>query len=273
MNDYDKYMKYKIKYLNLKSKLQFGGERMGMDESIDLLHFWGNQFAEHAFMLSLMITNDELKETAKKLQLKWKNYLKKTFEDRGIDKFKIVLDDNDFEQLDLDNFDIQEVKDMIVELHDFKASVKNKVDHGVWIGWVFPSFAKHILDELNHFSREFAGNKLDPDTRMNFWNVHNAEEAGLTAHLLDPDLKNDEDINKADNYYHQVMNMRVGTEDDQMIVMSIKFAKQLDEMVTQTAEKVHGHKIKSIIHPALIDHISREEKRCLYVLQQINNQK
>src|SRR5947208_1961395 len=102
------YIKYKNEYLKLKTAVHHGGTNGNGApkdpncDPIDVLHFWGNQFTEHAYMLHLMIEENNTSEVLKELTLgwkqealglhdEWKNYMKKTFEDRGIQKTKIML--------------------------------------------------------------------------------------------------------------------------------------------------------------------------------------
>ena len=106
---------------------------------------------------------------------------------------------------------------------------------------------------------------------MNFWDQSNAEEAGLAAHLLDPALENDPDIKKANEYYHRVVSKLTEDEKNQMISLSINNIKELDKMVTKTKDKIFSYQLKSVIHPALIEHIDREDKRCMYELEKIKN--
>ncbi len=237
--------------------------------SIDVLHFWGRQFADHAFMLHLMIVDKPLKDEAMILHEAWSKYLSDTFESLNIEKDKMVLDDEDFEKINTNNFNFDKAFKLIEELRDYKEKVKQIVDLGNWIGFVYPSFVKHILDELNHSYAEMRGEYISDKEKMAFWDQSNAEEAGLSSHLLDPALENDSDIKKANDFYHRVINKLTEDEKNQMISLSINNIVELDKMVKKTKEKIESYHLKSVIHPALIQHIDREDQRCMYELEKI----
>lgn len=272
-DNYHKYLKYKNKYLKLKSmQKQYGGEQYYEDdnkESIDALHFWGNQLGEHAFMLHLLIVDEELRDQALNHHEKINRYMANTFESLGIDKEKIVLDDNDFNKINVIEFDFQEALQLFEELRDYKKNIKRIIDEGRWIGWVFPIFAKHVLDELNYAYAIIQGQDLNDEDIMHFWNESNAEAAGYSSQMLDPSIENDSIIEKAKDYQIKVMNSLSIEEKDQMIIMSIKYANELDNMISDTKQKIYDNEIKHIIHPALINHLDREDKRCLYDLKRI----
>jgi hypothetical protein len=267
----NKYLNYKDQYNKLKNNFcQWG--RGVTDDQLDTVHFWGNQFCEHALMLGLMLIDKNLKNEAMELHLQWSEYMKKTFEDQGIDKYKITLNESDLRKLNESVQDIDQPIQLMNKLTKFKTKVKELVDAGNWIGWVYPAFVSHILDEINYVMAEINGSISDED-KINFWNQSNAEEAGLSGHLLDPDPVNDPDIEHANEFYHEVMekikNGETSGPIQQMIALSRQFVTELDGMVTETRKKIHAGKVKSIIHPALIDHIDREDKRCIACLEKI----
>lgn len=280
-NYHEKYLKYKSKYLKLKYS-QKGGhdiddnlndntiDNIDNKDAVDMLHFWGNQFIEHCFILYSMIIDINLQDDAHYLYKKWSEYIGNIFPSSGIDIYKIVLDESDFSNIDMDNINFDEVYNMIEELKDYQEILKQLiVDEGKWIGWIYPTYIKHILDELNHFIREF-NDEISDEDKMIFWNKCNAENAALISHMLDPTLENDVDIDKFNDYYHKVMSKLHVTQKEQMIIMSVNYVKEFDDMVSNLQNKIHDKKIRSMIYPMMIDHIYRENKRCMYVLNKVD---
>ncbi|CAH6421446.1 Domain of unknown function (DUF2935)-containing protein [uncultured virus] len=265
---------------------QHGGNIDNMKNKIDNVHFWSNQMREHSLFLHLGVEEDlELKKNLKILHDKWENLLVTTFEkDKKIDRNKIFLDDADFAKLDLNNFNFEPFMKLLNELEDKKNYIKGQRESGKWLGWIYISFIIHILRELHYLKNILNDKKFSDQETIDFWNLTNGEHAGLTGQLLDPDIENDLEIKKAHDFHHEFLNLssndpekkqfltlsiKKGTELNDFLIKSLEKTMTLDNFQLKTQEKVHDNKIKSIIHPVLIDHEVREGKRSIKVLEML----
>lgn len=271
-DNYHKYQKYKNKYLKLKNQ-RAGQYNMivGPDKNvIDLLHFWGNQFTENAYIIYLMITDEKLKNEALILYKGWLKYTTDNFEVLGINRDKIVMDKEDFSKIDSKLFKIDDGISLMDELRDYLDKIYQLTNiSGEFIGWIYPLFIKHILNELNHVYSEILNNDVTDKDKMLFWNQSNAEEAGLVAHFLDPTLGNDLNFERLNEYYHRVMNKISDPEKQKMMSMSVSYAEEIDLLITNIRSKYFGDDLRSMMSPILINNIYRKNKRCLYVLHNI----
>lgn len=203
MSYYDKYSKYKTKYLNLQNQLshkQRGGlypESVlpalwgkGTDKSPfsleDEIHFWGRQMAEHALFLHLGLEETGLKDQARTIQQAWEAFLEKTFYSRGIivSNSTISLSEDDLQKIT--DVNINRVNELINITIDFKTSIITILNTGKWIGWIFPALAQHMLKEAEYFKRKVNGPAFDAGEEIIFINEHHGEEMGATAQLIDP---------------------------------------------------------------------------------------
>jgi hypothetical protein len=304
INYQSKYLKYKQKYYNLlKQNSLFGGFlnlKNDLKYKIDNAHFWGNQMSEHCLFLHLAIENGQLKDKfIDNSQLKsklldmhknWENLLTKTFDKKGIDRNKIVLEDNDYVNLKLDKFEFDKFIKLTEELETIKKEIKERRLKGEWMGWIYVSFICHMLRELQYFKSKLVGKKFYPQLVIDFWNLTNAEHASLSGQLLDHDMQNDIEIKKANEFYQEFM--KLSPEDpisfdpskSQLLVLSIKkkdvLKRFFDESFEQTKnlfifEKaaqsaINSNQVNNIIHPKLMDHEIRENERSIKELEIID---
>jgi len=273
-NSYKKYLKYENKINELKqsfNSIQHGGSpAKSIDNNvkyvIDEIHFWGNQICEHTLFMHLGIVADEsLNKRGIELHEQLQKYLDKTF--KGIDQYKIVLDDTDFAKLDLTNTQyIDEAYVLFDKVEKYKLDVLAKIKSGKWIGWLFASFIEHILEELQELKLRTIGPAPSIHKQVAYWNEMNGEHAGFASHLLDPELKNDKLVSKASTFEHELLGLH-DSKLKQFIELSINKTKEFDKFSKETQKAVHDNKVSSIIHPMLIDHDVREGERSMYCLK------
>lgn len=224
----------------------------------DEITFWGRQMAEHALFLHLGLQPDQFNQQLNIQQLK----------DQGLALHKTLTA---FLEKFKQNPEIaSEILPLLQDLRTYKLAVINATNSGVWVGWVFPTLARHVLIELDYFVDKLADLPYTDQDEVAFWNVMNGEHAGLAAHLLDP---SEVDLTKkAEKIADQYQNMKtVESEKEMMVQLSIKYAKELDNYNTQARAGSKAGDIKSIIHPVLLDHVIREGKRSIAVLNTLKN--
>ena len=194
----------------------------------DNIAFWSKQMSEHCLFMQLGFVDDNLKKRAGDLHKRWEN---------GDDLYSLI---NDTRKLKMDAL---------------------KKISTTWIGWLFPSFIEHILLELDYFNDKLNNRVLSEDEEISFWNKIVGDHAGFTSHLLDPSEKELIDISNSIQYKTEMI---IESEEKMWLVLSIKMAKELVDFHIQSKTL----KPQSVIHPVLLDHVIREEKRAYDTLIQ-----
>ena len=277
---YAKYLKYKNKYKEFKNTLESqSGGALSTRELLDEIHFWLHQFEEHALFLHLgIVTNLDLKQKGLVLNQRARQHLQNMFVSKGIDEHKIALDESDFAKLGNDvQGNIDQALSIVAEIKKYKqqvlAAIIEAEENGSWIGWIYQSFAEHVLLELDFFQKMAMGTVPSVRAQCIFWNRINAEHVGMASHFLDPTFENDEDIAKADTQYHECHpeNPRkpAPTDDNQFLVLTLQCIDQLDVLQRETERKVTNGEAKSVIHPTLAAHDVREGLRAKYALSRL----
>lgn len=283
----EKYMKYKRKYLEAKRD-QLGGNKdfniPDKELAVDEIYVWGRQMGDHALFLHLLLEDPDniLKKTALELNKKWEIFMKKQFIDKGIPieqydinnpkAVKIELTQTERKLLST-NFPFNEFFALLKELKDFKTLIQKKLQDGEWIGWIYPSFIDHILMELENLLYRIQG-KSDKLKDMNFYNKMSKDHAAFADNLTDysPEyLQLKEKLRDTFNKMPELSN----NERDQYIILSLKYVKDVGDAGLDLQQKIHSnssqHQLiyKGIIHPALIDHVVREQQRAELKLREM----
>lgn len=215
--NHKKYLRYKKKYLKLKSQLAYRNQHGGADninaQLGDEIHFWGRQLMEHLLLLYLGLQDDNndiimdvnitelfgqkydvstsspsLKNKAFEIFQLWKQYLQNIFYDRGVNVTMetIYLDKNDLEKVGSD-FQKNRVDELLQKTIEFKKLVISILGQGKWIGWIYPSLANHMLHEAQYFNRKLNGPAFTIFEEIQFCNTHHSTEMAVTAQLIDPE--------------------------------------------------------------------------------------
>lgn len=215
------------------------------DEADLQIDFWARQFSEHALFLSLGIVADPgLSKEAERQQGLWD-----AFRSSGLSG--------------------QAAKDRVIELATKLATLKGDVlarlEGGEWLGWLFPSFVRHILSELLWFTSRLEA-KAAPaygqeDVRS--WLRLMAEHAAFAAHLLDPvEVKL---IREARTLLGALQGLGgCGSTLPTLVDLSDRAGRQLDQYLV--ASGIGTPKVKSVIHPVLAAHVVREGRMFLEIL-------
>jgi hypothetical protein len=287
MEDYDKYLKYKKKYLELKDRLRsrMTGGANGVFPLEDEIFFWSRQMMEHLQLLWLGLEDPrlELKKEAFELSKEWTNYLKKNFVEKGIElKPDLVVLTPENLQL-VGQLDPAPVVAMIDKTQKYQDKLLSVLGKNEWIGWIFPSLALHMQSETIYFRRKVAGPAFVPEEEVAFINNHHKEETNTTAHLLDPADENIPLVQKLHAYAAKTMpewsemdkkvlqGMDI-TEQATLLKLSIKYSQELTAMAEELGMKIDAKQIKSIISPVLAHHIGREFNRFTLTLKALGGQ-
>lgn len=303
--------------------------KINEDEAIDEIYFWGSQFTEHPLFLAVGLSPDttleklirdvnnsepndntklksdetvvkakqevvvkKLQKRGEDLHTEWVKFLEKIFDPKTIPLKGISLTQEQINSVkEKTNYQVN-LKDVFTHIRNLK---KYKEDIRVlleddkeWIGWVFVSMVKHMLRELK-FLEDKLNDNISESQEIEFCNFH-AEDIGASGHLIDPDPKNDADINKASRLFHLMFkiqkkaqlsetekeefqmhthNIQQFNEPAQFLLLSKLFVERLNAFTQESENKIINGEADTIIHPTLIKHVNRESKRALYVLGKI----
>jgi hypothetical protein len=307
MSDYEKYRKYKSKYVNLKkSKKQYGGASSTKFPVVDEIHFWGRQMMEHAFFLYLGLENESLKSDAHKLYQKWENFMDKMFYTKiNVAKDTVFLTEQNLVKLKQELVEqalVDETKALINETSAFKENVIKILGEGEWIGWIYPSLAKHMLQETEYFYKKINGQNFTTIEEISFSNNHHSGELAVTAQLIDPNPDQQPIIDIVRSYALKKMSTLKTTgsatglessqtfpktwtpeeeavlqgsrpgEETNLLILSLRFSEELAEFAKDTGDKIKDKKLESVISPVLANHVHREFVRFTETLRRLTLQ-
>ncbi len=210
--------------------------------------FWNEQMMEHAMFFVMLMPGPELasqRGRAEQFQRRFTDQLAKTRNAK--------LDRNNFAAFNRSTIEI--VKPLV----EFKHKMQEEQEAGKLRSLVWPTFFEHTAREGERFAQ-----RLDQysrgDTSVNFreatefWTATMGEHAGFIAHLLDPEER--ALVQKAlqtSEAFRQMHNSKLSSKD-----ALEKAANDIIDFKTAAEKGIQTGKIKSIIHPALADHVRRE---------------
>ena len=142
---------------------------------------------------------------------------------------------------------------------DFKHKMRDEQAAGRLQSLVWPSFFEHTAREAERFARrldQFSRGDTSTDMKeaAEFWTIIMGEHADFIAHLLDPE--ENALIQKAMQTSDAFRRMHKSVPSSKGPV-----EKAVDDIIdfkTAAEKGIQTGKIKSIIHPALADHVRRE---------------
>jgi hypothetical protein len=307
MNNYEKYLKYKNKYSELKNfkKIKQRGGANGTNFPVtDEIHFWSRQMMEHALFLFLGLEdndNRQLKNQAFELHQKWKFFMDQNFYDKGITVTMetVFLTADDLKKIG-ESMSLGAVNDLLKETIRFKSNVIQVLESGKWIGWIYPSLAKHMLQEAEYFDRKINGPAYTVIEEINFSNFHHSGELGVTAQLIDPDPSQQAIIETVRSYALKKMSILRATgsltglesalpfpkewtpeeeailqglrpsEETNLLMLSLRFSEEVTQFADETGQKIEKNELQSVISPILAHHVHREFVRFTETLKQLS---
>src|ERR687894_2055431 len=210
--------------------------------------FWNEQMMEHAKFFVMLMPGPELaapRGQAERFQQTFAGQLEKA-RTASLDRANLAA------------FNRSTVE-LVKPYADFKHRMRDEQAAGRLQSLVWPAFFEHTAREADRFARrleQFSRGDTSTDMKeaAEFWTIIMGEHADFIAHLLDPE--ENALIQKA---------MQTGSAFRQMHrnVPSSKgpVEKAVDDIIdfkTAAEKGIQTGKIKSIIHPALADHVRRE---------------
>ena len=210
--------------------------------------FWNEQMMEHAKFFVMLMPGPELagpRGQAERFQQTFAGQLEKA---RGAS-----LDRGTYAAFN------RSTVELVKPYSDFKYRMRDEQAAGRLQSLVWPAFFEHTAREADRFARRLdqlsrGDTSTDMKEAAEFWTIIMGEHADFIAHLLDPE--EGELIRKA---------MQTSTAFRQMHkhVPPSKgpVEKAVDDIIdfkTAAEKGIQTGKIKSIIHPALADHVRRE---------------
>jgi hypothetical protein len=210
--------------------------------------FWNEQLMEHAKFFVMLMPGPELagpRGQAEQSQQTFSGQLEKA-RAASLDKSNYAA---------FNRSTVELVKPFV----DFKHKMREEQAEGRLQSLVWPSFFEHTAREAERFTKRLdqfsrGDTSVDMKEAAEFWTIIMGEHADFIAHLLDPE--ENALIQKA---------MQTGAAFRQMhkSVPSSKgpVEKAVDDIIdfkTAAEKGIQTGKIKSIIHPALADHVRRE---------------
>jgi hypothetical protein len=209
--------------------------------------FWTDQMAEHASFFVMLMPGRELagpRARAEKFQSSFAAQMEKTRSAR-LDKTNYVA------------FNRATVE-MTKRLVDFKREMQTEQESGRMRSLVWPLFFDHTAREGERFVRRLdqlskGDADLDAAEVVEFWARIMDEHAEFIAHLLDP--QEDALIEKALDSSAAFRELR---EKRGSKAEADALAKGIIDFKTAAGKGITAGQIKSIIPPALADHVRRE---------------
>lgn len=285
MSDFEKYMKYKKKYLQLRSGTNnFSGGGGGASDKLDEVYFWGTQILEHFKIFYLATTPDEFldvkgldpnikdiasmlteskrlsaefKQKAATIFQAWKNILDSLFVNNGIELKKINLT---ADQIKIVNSKYPNALNNIILLTEESIAYKQKYyetqQKGYWLGWLVPAFANHTKEEAEYLLKKLTDKPMSKEEEIAFFNK-NVEDLELSKKFINPTQKYE--IGKAKEL------IEIGNKPLDLLD-SIKYNKDLQQFYDSSLPKLKTGQLLSAINAELACHNERETRRAQYVL-------
>lgn len=135
------------------------------------------------------------------------------------------------------------------------------------VGWIFPTFIDHVKRELDVMLLRTSPGGISSRDELCFVNQIGAEHAAFAAHLLDPTevtLQNEARLGaeQAGRLASACMTQTYPT----LLTMTKQVAGILDQFVRSQGLLIDGvprtaPRVKSVIHPVLLEHVRRESDR------------
>jgi hypothetical protein len=204
-------------------------------DALDETAFWSRQLSEHALFLHLGMETEPFKKRGLEIHKKWEAF-RDTLSEKTLPK----------------------VLPLARELRAYKMAINKSLNEGKWVGWIFPSFVRHIIQELDFFVDKLNGVRYSPKDEVDFWNHINSDHAAFESHLLDPYERK---LSAKANALSEKIATLPDSEEDMFIKISLNAAAELDAFNKKGRSLAKANKLQSVIHPVLMDHVIREGER------------
>ena len=213
--------------------------------------FWGEQLMEHAMFFVMLMPGPELagpRDEAERFQRQFADHLARLKGSR-LDRGNFVAFNNT-------------TLSLVNALSDYKARMEAAQTSGAIRSLVWPSFFSHTREEAVRFAGRLgqlnAGNAaFDRREVIPFWADKMEEHSLFVSHLLDPSEKVLKTAAEASaDSFAKLEAAPVGSKDP-----ALAAAQTIINFKVAAEKGIQAGQIKSIIHPALADHVRREAIR------------
>lgn len=216
---------------------------------LDEIVFWSRQLSEHALFMQLGLTDPKLKTAAATQHAVWEEFRKSlaglTTDQAGLARDRVIP--------------------LAMGLRELKTQVVTAQAGGQWLGWLFPTFIDHTRRELDYFVGKITGQLADPREEVCTWTHFMAEHAAFAAHLLDPqEVQLVAQANGLTDAFVLIGNGCVSSTMSSLLSLGMQAGRELDAYFQLSG--IGTARVKSVIHPALADHVVREGARFLQTL-------
>ena len=210
--------------------------------------FWNEQLMEHAQFFVMLMPGPELagpRGQAERFQQTFAGQLGRA-RAAGIDRENYAA------------FNRSTVE-LVKPYADFKHRMRDEQAAGRLQSLVWPSFFEHTAREAERFARrldQFSRGDTSTDVKeaAEFWTIIMGEHADFIAHLLDPEesalIQKAMQTGDAFRRMHESVPSSKGPVE--------KAVDDIIDFKTAAEKGIQTGKIRSIIHPALADHVRRE---------------
>lgn len=208
--------------------------------------FWTDILAEHALFFSLLMPGPDLASQRAQAQ---------DFQRRFTAQFQRIQQSGGNDYVGMSRSTMEIAKPFI----DFKHRMREEQTAGRLNSLVWPLFFDHTAREaerfvgrLERFSRGDAGD--DRSEVISFWSLIMAEHADFIAHLLDPEER--ALVQQAFKTSGDFRTLRA--QQPASTGAAMQAAEDIINFKTAAEKGIQTGQIKSIINPALADHVRRE---------------
>ncbi len=213
------------------------------------LLFWSDIMMEHAQFLALLLPGNRLSPERRHAQKFQKAFGKFFIALRGQ-----VIRDNEVHEL------CTKAQALILKLIDFTVSLRLRQESGALHSLVWPTFFAHITREAQHLLALLTALSKGKRTLSHaevsaFWTEIMSEHLDFIAHLLDPSEK--PLIAVAGEQAKHFQTIRLNLHQISLHELS-SLAEEAINFKEAAEQGIDAGKIKSIIDPALADHVLRE---------------
>jgi hypothetical protein len=215
--------------------------------------FWNDIMMEHAKFFVMLMPGPELASQRKQAEMFQASFAK---------QFETVR------QAQLDSSNFASVNRSTIELVkpfiDFKRQMQSEQARGRLHSLVWPTFFDHTAREAERFTRRLENlsrgrAELERKEVVDFWTRIMGEHAEFIAHLLNPEEQKLVDTAfKTGKAFHELRRGRAPDSAAKVKDPILKAGEEILEFKTVAVKGIKTGLIKSIINPALADHVRRE---------------
>jgi hypothetical protein len=211
----------------------------------DEIQFWSQQFSEHADLMAHGLVHTELRDRAIGLRDEWEE-----FRSNMGGKTETIALKEMYAQCDM--------------LRAFKTECIERQIRGEWIGWLGPGLIDHMRDEIDYFV--FAvSDELSEKTAVSKWCEFISEHAATLGHMIDDSQRKlvVTAIKTADEMMKYQFRAQDGF-DEKLVAGAVQESQKFDQWIR--TEGIGTRKVRSVVPPALTQHMLREGQRFVQVM-------